>query len=42
MTTKGYIIVRDGFSWQNWSEYYVPLGIVERLGETIRKARGEI
>lgn len=24
-----------------WSEYDVPLGIVERLDETIRKARGE-
>ena len=24
-----------------WSEYDVPLGIVDRLNETIRKARGE-
>ena len=25
-----------------WSEYDVPLGIVERLDETIRKARGNV
>ncbi len=24
-----------------WSEYYVPIGLVDRLDETIRKAKGE-